>query len=423
MSDDFDSKVPLVAREYSNVMFAGQPQLWEDLMALVNSNEAFFYSDQAFGDSWYRIFNYRLASYTDFMQPGAMECRGVTFEISEEGPNAEPYRLACRPPEKFFNLGENPMVMDLDLSNMDVVMEKADGSLISSYMHIDKWGFATLQLKSKGSLHSEQAVAAMEWLNLPENSKLKYQIGYETMTGYTINMEWCAPENRIVLAYDKPQLRIHSSRCGASGDYRPRMHYVSNKKISDVLHEHWVTEYTYKDFADTPEEFVAKTYDMTDDIEGFVVEIRTNWHDVMRVKLKTLHYLTLHRAKDSINSDRRLYEAVLADATDDLRTLFVDDQQALDKITWMEDKVQVLYNHLVDSVERFYERNKELDRKEYAILGQQELEGKQFGLAMSKYLGKEVNYRDFMLKKWKEYGIKDEKVEKVEKVESETVEV
>lgn len=407
MSDEFQD-TPLVPREYICVLDNEQTQLWSDLMDLVNENEAFFYSDQYYIDSWYRIFNYRLASYTDFLRPGAMECRGIMFEIDSEGPEAAPYRLACRPPEKFFNLGENPMTMDLDLSKVGTIMEKADGSLISSFMHINEWGFSSLGLKTKGSLVSDQCVAAMAWLNEPEQAKLKYQINYETICGYTINAEWCAPDNRIVLAYTEPHLRIHSSRCNIGGTYKPLKYYSSKPKICDVLHNYWVTEYTYEDFAEEPEDFFAMVNDMTDDIEGYVVEIKLNWHDVMRVKLKTLHYLTLHRSKDSINSDRRLYEAVLAEATDDLRTLFVDDQQALDRIAWMEGKVEKLYNHLVDGVERFYERNKDLDRKSYAIKGQEELNSKQFGLAMSKYLGKEVDYKGHMIKKWKDYGIKDD---------------
>jgi hypothetical protein len=77
----------------------------------------------------------------------------------------------------------------------------------------------------------------------------------------------------------------------------------------------------------------------------------------------------------------------------------------------MELFVEGKYNHLVDTVERFYERNKHMERKDYAILGQKELEKMHFGLAMSKYTGKPVNYKEFMAKKWKEFGLKDEELD------------
>ena len=83
-----------------------QKNLWNDLMTLVDESEAFFYVDQEYAGTWYRIFNYRLASYTEFMRPNGLECRGHTFQISEEGKDATMLRLVSLPMEKFFNLYE-----------------------------------------------------------------------------------------------------------------------------------------------------------------------------------------------------------------------------------------------------------------------------------------------------------------------------
>ena len=140
-----------------------------------------------------------------------------------------------------------------------------------------------------------------------------------------------------------------------------------------------------------------------EDVEGYIVYLP----DIC-FKAKTLWYLTQHRAKDSINSPRRLYETVIAEATDDLRSLFYADKHVLAKIDAMEQKVGHWYNELVDQVETYYEENKDLERKEYAIKGQQELPKMVFGLAMQRYIGREINYKEFMIKKWKEFGIKDE---------------
>ena len=86
-------------------------------------------------------------------------------------------RLAALPMQKFFNVNENPFTMDLDMNDVEGIDLKADGSLISTYLHNvsqDTYNRDdVLRLKTKGSLESDQALAAMKWLDLPENSKFK----------------------------------------------------------------------------------------------------------------------------------------------------------------------------------------------------------------------------------------------------------
>jgi len=48
-----------------------------------------------------------------------------------------------------------------------------------------------------------------------------------------------------------------------------------------------------------------------------------------------------------------------------------------------------------------------MTQKDYAILGQEELTRMYFGLAMSKFVGREVNYKDFLKKQWKKLGLTD----------------
>jgi len=367
-------------------------------MTIVDESEAFYFKDFELDDSIYRIFNYRLASYTEFLRPSAMECRGHMFEVTSAGYDAQPIRLASLPVEKFFNLNENPMTMDLDLSTAVEVGVKADGSLISTYLHYNKNepGSVELRLKSKGSLSSDQAIAAMEWLKLPQNEDFYKELKGAATLGYTVNLEWVSPENRIVLSYDEPSLIVLNVRYHDDGSY---VHYndVDADVFPNIL-DRWIS---FEDVEDAPS-FAQNIPDMQG-VEGFVIRLASG----QRVKVKTLWYLALHHTKDNINSPRRLFEAVLEEATDDMRTLFVDDPIALQTIADMEVFVEKHYNHMVDTVERFYERNKHQDRKTYAILGQEELNRTFFGLAMSKYLGKDVSYKDTMKKNWKGYGLKD----------------
>ena len=366
-----------------------QQQLWDDLMTLVAESEAFYYADQHLDTDVFRIFNYRLASYTEFMRPNGTECRGHTFRISEDGPNARPIALASLPMEKFWNLHECPATMDIDLENVVFVWDKVDGSLISTLLTSE----GGLCLKTKGSLHSDQAVAATAWLaNDAPRWFLERLDGY-AKAGFTINMEWVAPNNRIVIGYQKPELRVLNGRRNTDGTY-----------IHPAMIRHMFEEYAVPfDCPILPEEFVNSIAEK-EGVEGYVMELDTG----QRFKVKTIWYLTRHRLKDNVNSPRRLFEAVLEEATDDMRTLFYDDPIALQTIEAMEKWTAEKFNHMVDMVERYYERNKGLTRKDYAIKAQEEFSGTfYFGLAMNKYTGKSFDYKEFLKSKWKQLGLKD----------------
>lgn len=418
-----------------------QTKLFEDLMRLCEEREAFYFKDFEVDGYVFRIFNYRLASYSDFCEPGALECRGIMFRMDGD----QPHSLAALPMEKFFNLNEVssdintlaenlvmlgrlsedvfnygkivtmkefdrvveeqglealrdffPFIGPFDLSKIVEAEVKSDGSLISTYMVGGK-----LFLKSKGSVSSDQALSAMGWLQ--SQPKLHHELVDMTQMGYTVNMEWVGPNNRVVLPYDDAELIVLAIRNRETGEYVERDQLFNLMMETEEIERRWSNKMVVKNWAHWIENVVPNETG----IEGYVVR----FEDGVRVKIKTPWYLALHHTKDSINSPRRLFEAVLEEATDDMKSMFYDDPQAIAMIEEMEVFVEEKYNHMVDTVERFYERNKHLERKEYAILGQQELEKMFFGLAMSKYTGKSVDYKAFLKSKWKQLGLKDREPE------------
>jgi T4 RnlA family RNA ligase len=291
---------------------------------------------------------------------------------------------------KFFNLNENPFTMDLDLSEIHAIELKVDGSLISTFHHEGR-----LACKSKGSINSFQSSRADALLE--ENLHLYQEIRELAYCGFTVNMEYLPrsdSEHRVVIGHPEESLVVLSVRNNENGEYHGLDKLVGYPELIKL----WV-DYVYPP---DPEDFVKQIGNM-DGVEGYIVYLPH-----ICFKAKTLWYLTQHRAKDSVNSPRRLYEAVIAESTDDLRSLFFGDPHVIAKIDAMEQKVGHWYNELVEQVETFYAENKDLERKWYAIKGQQELPKIIFGLAMQKYIGREINYKEFMIKKWKEFGIKDE---------------
>lgn len=362
-------------------MNARQQKLYQNLMALTSSGDTFYFQDFVLDESMYRVFNYRLSSYSDFLKPDAMECRGIMFEVQLDETQSQsdwiPIRLASRPMIKFFNLSENPMTMGLDLSKVDTVELKADGSLISTYIHNGQ-----LRLKSKGSLFSEQALDAMKWVqSQPVFARDLYTA---TDCGWTVNLEWCSSANRIVIGYAEPHLKVLNARHTLTGKYQARA------VLELEFGKHMIERVNTNELDTTA--FVQSIPAMMDDIEGYVCRIGDLWF-----KVKTDKYKKLHMLADDVRSPRRLYEAVLNECIDDIFSLFTDP--VIKRLaTQCQEHVSKMHNSLVVQVETFCEQHKYLNRKEFALLGQHQLERHVFGLVMQKYTGKNIDYKEFMLK-------------------------
>lgn len=409
-------------------------------MSLCNNPDlvdAFYFQDFPVDDdenTVMRIFNYRMAGYELFCMPGALECRGIMFEVDPA--YDRPLRLASRPMQKFFNYRENPFtIYDKDFALVDAIeftCDKEDGSLMSSYICSRT---KQLMLKSRGSVKSEQCIAAMAWLEDFEGEfgKAKEGLYDELMrlaqAGYTVNLEWCSPIHRIVLPYEEGHLRVLNVRNNDTGAY---LDYETDIVPNYVyLRANWTKE-TYllpmemdmnlcdnkvADFDEAFEVLRAMT-----GIEGFVFKLKENMVPEGKAqwfKGKTDWYCSLHHSKDSVTNPRRLFECVLDEGTDDLRQMFTGDKpeetdhMALAIIDKAEKKYGAIYNHLIADCERFLEDNRDLERKQFAIKAQAEVDNTigAFGLIMKLYQGQTPDYKQHLKKQWKKLGLKDEKVD------------
>lgn len=369
--------------------------LFADLMELCSKTDSFYFVDQTRNGRTYRVFTYRLASYTDFQNRNAIECRGHTFR--QEG---DKWVLVSLPMQKFFNYGEHlGWGTDMDLSKIVAVMDKLDGSLISTVTDFADDRGELFFLKSKTSFTSQQAIDARKWLDHPSNAKFHAAVTSAVVWGYTVNFEWVSPDNQIVIGYPEPKLIVLNARRIDNGDYMSR----------DLMVTFFGEENIVKSFdipAD-PHQFMVEAEQMKG-IEGFIICFENG----LWVKHKTEAYCVLHHLKDSINNDRRLWEACVNETADDLRALFHEDPISIAKIIDMEEKASNIYSHIHKTVYAFYADNKHLERKDYAIKGQAELSKEGiFSLAMNLYLGKEANIKEFMVKNFKKFGIRDEEVQ------------
>lgn len=340
---------------------------YQAMKALAEADNGFYSVIQEFKGATYEIFNYRLCSYTDFFNDeyspeDTLNMRGTMFRIDTPEPE-----LVCLPLMKFWNhheLQETP-----NYSQAQAVTNKLDGSLINTWIDFDGW----LQVKTKASLFSDQAMAASRII---QSDQKLYDVLYQiTARGYTINMEYCAPDNRIVLYYPEPQLHGLALRSRANGNTL----LVNSASFDGLLpvaerHDHLLEK----------QDFVEYVHAMTG-IEGYVV----HFSDFM-VKLKCRDYVTKHHAKDNVYNLRNLAEIIFAEEVDDLIQLFEDDKDTLEHIRYYEKHFVDKFNHIYNLVDKFWKENKHLPRKDYAIKGQQDLDKPLFGYAMSLYLGKPI---------------------------------
>jgi T4 RnlA family RNA ligase len=352
-------------------------------MALCSEGDTFYFKDFEYLGRVLRIFNYRLASWTEFQKPGALDCRGTTYDITDNP------QLISLPPQKFFNFAEGGV--DHAECIISSAMEKLDGSLIST-MLVN----GNLHVKSKGSVYSDQSGDAAEYISYHE--ELRIVLKLLELSGYTVSLEYTAPHNRIVVGYQIPQLRILGIRSLATGEYilPAQIAQVTGVIIpSEYLVSHWFPELIPSDF----NEYCKQLQEG----EGCVVEMRNPTTGVRYlVKCKADKYVLLHKQKDNVNSPRALFELAAIQGTDDIRSIFGDDKYVQDRITAMENHVFPILNSIESQVSKFYAENKLLERKDYAIKAQCE-HPDLMQLMMNTYLGRVVDYPQFLIKRYSEY--------------------
>ena len=80
-------------------------------------------------------------------------------------------------------------------------------------------------------------------------------------------------------------------------------------------------------------------------------------------------------------------------------SLLVDQPEILKEMQDLQHRVITVANTIVNRVTGYWDENKELDRKDYAIKGKEELSGLEFSLAMMFYTkGDEPDWNTFLIR-------------------------
>lgn len=215
---------------------------------------------------------------------------------------------------------------------------------------------------------------------------------------YTVNFEYTSPANHIVLYYPESELRVLSIRSHSDGEtlFGDRLVSFLQENHFPVVLQH-VVSFTTVSNSVTHQQLVGNIRKEVQG-EGYVIEIIPPDRKSYLVKIKTEKYLLLHQTKFNARSNRYFFQCVINEQTDDLRSLFMTEEELLRKIKDMERKIQPIYNQLIRTVEQFYEENKHLPRKDYALKAINEGPSKIYlSLIMNLYVGKENDYKKFSI--------------------------
>lgn len=238
------------------------------------------------------ICQYTVALPDIFQTAADLEARGLVFEKATG-------KLLSRPLHKFFNLGEREGLAILNQAGPWRLDEKRDGSMIGAFFYKGELYFHT-----RGGV-SSQARAALDVAG--PGVRALAQTAFDA--GMTPIFEWTAPENRVVIPYDRSELTLLALRNRTTGRYD----YALAQELCathDVPHAATLVGgiASANDFIALFDGLAQRT-----DIEGGVLI----GPDGRRLKVKTADYLRRHKILANLGNERYAYEAWIDDVVDD----------------------------------------------------------------------------------------------------------
>jgi len=315
---------------------------YEEALKITENSEAFYVQSGTVQGYEYALFNYRLAFENDFIENDAWELRGLTFLKNEDVWERTPMLT------KFLNLnqGETVQYGVVKDKEIDSVSFKEDGSLIS-FVRLPNGKFVP---KTKMSFDNDQTkmVSTILFTSFIQDV-------LDANLDKVFLFELVSPRNKIVLTYERTELRLLQVRDKETGEYY---------STDDV-----------KKFAKEMSIPAAETFDLTldeiierkaseENIEGYVVKFK----DGQFIKVKTDWYIERHGLLDDLSKENTLIDLILNEEIDDVLAELEQGSEERVRIEGIIEKIEKYYNHRVQKAvelrNKFFDFN---DRKSFAI--------------------------------------------------------
>jgi len=296
------------------------------------------YNNNNFWETSYMIrdykvssFNYFICGWSDFESPlpdkvnvNAFDMRGTTFVFNKDGSLHERFLML----PKFFNLNqvESTQYGNVKDKKIKSITTKEDGSLIAVMRLPDN----TLFAKTIGSFDNEQIEAAMKFLK--DNHIYELFCRVQLDAGYTPLFEYVSWDNRIVLKYSKPELRLIGARNNKTGEFHTAADF-------DGIDANIVVAENFKNLSLDDLIEKAKT---EENKEGWVVM----FEDGQLIKIKTEWYFRLHGLRTmNINREDFVIQNYLNETLDDIMAQ-LDPIEDADAYTFVMEVTAAINNYI-----------------------------------------------------------------------------
>lgn len=376
---------------------------YDEMMNLCNSIDNFDYVDEITYGRHTRSFNYRLDILNSFTKIGGRNFRGTTYDI-------ETKELLALPFFKFFNYNQSLFTKDDEVEKWKIksIYEKVDGSLV--YFYIVN---GNLVCRTQRSSTNMQSIVSLNIVK--RDLKLEEFITTMIFKGYTPMFEFLSPANRLIVRYNFETLCYLGSRNRYTGDILyPNDDHEKLLNGVEMYKNPIISTYPIVENLKTVENVVKeckqdkfnniftklKTFRKYKIFNKIIEWIYNRYRNKVRegycivfdngeiVKVKRVNYLYLFKIKDNMESDKEIVKCLFDNRLDDIISEFKEDPIILSNINTIIECVDDTWNRWNSNAKSFYETNKSLDRKDYAIKANKELNGTEFTIAMNYYSNK-----------------------------------
>lgn len=340
---------------------------FDEMQTICNSTDNFDYVDEVIHGRITRSFNYRLDIFDTFNQLAGRNFRGTTYDL-------ETKELLAAPFFKFFNYNQSPFTLDPTIRtwNMVNVFEKVDGSMIYFYKVNNN-----LVARTQRRCSNIQAIRAMYIVN--NNERLKNYINKVIDDGYTPIFELISPiYDQHIVYYKNELLCFLALRDRVTGKV-----YMSDSTEVPIYKEESLNTYpiieTFNNIYEIVDTCTNQIINDRKELrEGYVVLFDNN----ELIKFKRLQFINLQRLRDSITNEKNIVSMLFMGTLDDIFYEFRENQLILDYVNNIIQCVNDTWNRRLKFCKSYYEENKYLDRKQFAIKAQKELDKKDFTIVI-----------------------------------------
>jgi T4 RnlA family RNA ligase len=328
---------------------------YEECVEMCQKNDSPFYENKLIVDGYsISLFNYRLASSSDFKTYKSREMRGICFVFNEDGSLFERYILL----EKFFNLNQVPESMYSVVSGYRIkaISNKEDGS-IASFIKLPN---GKVIGKSKMGFDNEQAQGINRIYK--NNKDIKSFVDWCLNNSIVPIFEYVSASNRIVLRYTDEELillRLRDNKTGKHLNIIDHLYKLGSIKIAPFEDDH-------KDL-DSLIHSVSNSVDK----EGVVVQSEDLFGNDFFYKIKGKWYCERHGLlTNDIYREHTIIGYILDDKIDDiLGQIPEDEKEAHERIEKIITIVKKVIDEKVIDIKNSYQVYLDMgsNNKEYAL--------------------------------------------------------